>query len=181
MTASTLAYRRGSHIVRPESNTNGELTPMAILSASSSPTGRSSRASRPGAFMSIRDCPREGGGYRGHSYPNKFRVWIFGRVRHVTVTVRREVKRRAAVEPVIGHIKAEHQHGSQSSEGARRRPHQRRARRAWLQLLFAAALTGGAFARLNCDAPRRTPRAAANYLHQPQPVSFTGDQKLLKT
>ena len=47
-------------------------------------------------------------GYRGHSYPNKFRVWISGQVRRVTTAIRREMKRRAAVEPVIGHIKAEH-------------------------------------------------------------------------
>jgi len=47
-------------------------------------------------------------GYRGHSYENKFRVWISGQVRRVTKTIRREMKRRAAIEPVIGHIKAEH-------------------------------------------------------------------------
>ena len=47
-------------------------------------------------------------GYRGHSYPNTFRVWISGQVRRVTKTIRREMRRRAAVEPVIGHIKAEH-------------------------------------------------------------------------
>ena len=47
-------------------------------------------------------------GYRGHDYPNKFRVWISGQVRRVTKTIRREMKRRAAVEPVIGHVKAEH-------------------------------------------------------------------------
>ena len=47
-------------------------------------------------------------GYRGHTYANKFRVWISGQVRNVTATIRREMKRRAAVEPVIGHIKAEH-------------------------------------------------------------------------
>jgi IS5 family transposase len=47
-------------------------------------------------------------GYRGHSYPNKFRVWISGQVRRVTKTIRREMKRRAAIEPVIGHVKAEH-------------------------------------------------------------------------
>jgi len=29
-------------------------------------------------------------------------------VRRVTATIRREMKRRAAVEPVIGHMKAEH-------------------------------------------------------------------------
>jgi transposase, IS5 family len=47
-------------------------------------------------------------GYRGHNHPNKFRVWISGQVRRTTATLRREMKRRAAVEPVIGHIKAEH-------------------------------------------------------------------------
>ncbi len=45
---------------------------------------------------------------RGHNHPNKFRVWISGQVRRVTKTIRREMKRRAAVEPVIGHVKAEH-------------------------------------------------------------------------
>ena len=46
-------------------------------------------------------------GYRGHN-ANKFRVWISGQVRRTTAALRREMKRRAAVEPVIGHIKAEH-------------------------------------------------------------------------
>ena len=36
------------------------------------------------------------------------RVWISGQVRRVTASIRREMKRRAAVEPVIGHVKAEH-------------------------------------------------------------------------
>jgi transposase, IS5 family len=47
-------------------------------------------------------------GYRGHSHPHKFRVWISGQVRRVTASIRREMRRRAAVEPVIGHLKAEH-------------------------------------------------------------------------
>ena len=47
-------------------------------------------------------------GYRGHTYPNKFRVWISGQVRRATKAIRREMRRRAAVEPVIGHLKAEH-------------------------------------------------------------------------
>jgi transposase, IS5 family len=47
-------------------------------------------------------------GYRGHTYPHQFRVWISGQVRRVTASIRREMKRRAAVEPVIGHVKAEH-------------------------------------------------------------------------
>jgi len=47
-------------------------------------------------------------GYRGHNHPHKFRVWISGQARRVTATIRREMKRRAAVEPVIGHMRAEH-------------------------------------------------------------------------
>lgn len=47
-------------------------------------------------------------GYRGHNHPNKFKVWISGQVRRTTAAIKREMKRRAAVEPVIGHIKAEH-------------------------------------------------------------------------
>jgi len=47
-------------------------------------------------------------GYRGHNHKEKFRVWITGQARRVTAPIRREMKRRAAVEPVIGHLKAEH-------------------------------------------------------------------------
>jgi IS5 family transposase len=47
-------------------------------------------------------------GYRGHSYPNRFKVWISGQVRRVTKAIRREMRRRAAVEPVIGHVKDDH-------------------------------------------------------------------------
>ena len=47
-------------------------------------------------------------GYRGHTYANKFKVWISGQVRRVTATIRREMKRRAAIEPVIGHVKSDH-------------------------------------------------------------------------
>jgi transposase, IS5 family len=47
-------------------------------------------------------------GYRGHNHPHKFRIWITGQVRRTTAAIKREMKRRAAVEPVIGHLKAEH-------------------------------------------------------------------------
>ena len=50
-------------------------------------------------------------GYRGHNLPRKTRVWITGQVRRVTRQIRREMRRRAAVEPVIGHLKAEHRMG----------------------------------------------------------------------
>ncbi|MGY0575831.1 IS5 family transposase [Bradyrhizobium sp. RDM12] len=47
-------------------------------------------------------------GYRGHNYPDRFKVWISGQVRRVTKAIRREMRRRAAVEPVIGHLKDNH-------------------------------------------------------------------------
>jgi IS5 family transposase len=56
-------------------------------------------------------------GYRGHNHKEKFRVWISGQVRRVTKPIRREMKRRAAVEPVIGHIKAEHRMGGNYLKG----------------------------------------------------------------
>src|SRR5262249_7414365 len=47
-------------------------------------------------------------GYRGHNYPNRFKVWISGQVRRVTKAIRREMRRRAAIEPVIGHLNDDH-------------------------------------------------------------------------
>ena len=47
-------------------------------------------------------------GYRGHNYPDRFKVWISGQARRVTHVIRREMRRRAAVEPVIGHLKDDH-------------------------------------------------------------------------
>ena len=41
----------------------------------------------------------------------KFRVWITGQVRQVTKPMRREMKRRADVEPVIGHTNPGHRMG----------------------------------------------------------------------
>jgi len=49
-------------------------------------------------------------GYRGHNAPPdyKFRVFITGQKRRMTLKIKREMRRRSAVEPVIGHLKAEH-------------------------------------------------------------------------
>lgn len=49
-------------------------------------------------------------GYRGHNAPlsHKFKVFTSGQKRRMTPTIKREMKRRAAIEPVIGHIKNEH-------------------------------------------------------------------------
>jgi IS5 family transposase len=52
-------------------------------------------------------------GYKGHNTPlsHKFRVFTAGQKRRVTPAIKREMRRRAAVEPVIGHIKNEHRMG----------------------------------------------------------------------
>ena len=56
-------------------------------------------------------------GYRGHNYPDRFKVWISGQVRRVTRAIRREMRRRAAVEPVIGHVKDDHRMGRNHLKG----------------------------------------------------------------
>jgi IS5 family transposase len=52
-------------------------------------------------------------GYRGHNAPAeyKFRVFTSGQKRGMTPAIKRELRRRSAVEPVIGHLKAEHRMG----------------------------------------------------------------------
>jgi IS5 family transposase len=49
-------------------------------------------------------------GYRGHGAPAPYdmRVYISEQKRGVTKAIKRELKRRAAVEPVIGHMKSDH-------------------------------------------------------------------------
>ena len=52
-------------------------------------------------------------GYRGHNAPPdyKFRIFIAGQQRRVTPRIKRQMRRRSAIEPVIGHMKAEHRMG----------------------------------------------------------------------
>ena len=49
-------------------------------------------------------------GYRGHNAPlsHRFKVYTSGQKRHMTPAIKREMRRRSAVEPVIGHIKNGH-------------------------------------------------------------------------
>jgi IS5 family transposase len=44
-------------------------------------------------------------GYRGHDAPRPRRVFISGQKRGVFGTFKRELRRRSAVEPLIGHMK----------------------------------------------------------------------------
>ena len=46
-------------------------------------------------------------GYRGHAAENPHRVYISGQKRGVFGAIKRELRRRSAIEPVIGHMKAE--------------------------------------------------------------------------
>ena len=52
-------------------------------------------------------------GYRGHNAPPdyRFKVYTSKQKRRVTPQIKREMKRRSAVEPVIGHLKEEHRMG----------------------------------------------------------------------
>jgi IS5 family transposase len=49
-------------------------------------------------------------GYRGHNAPEeyKFRIFISGQKRGLTQAIKRDLRRRSAVEPVIGHAKSDH-------------------------------------------------------------------------
>ena len=52
-------------------------------------------------------------GYRGHNAPpdHKFKVYISGQKQGVTEAIKRDLRRRSAVEPCIGHLKSEHRMG----------------------------------------------------------------------
>jgi len=52
-------------------------------------------------------------GYRGHNAPPeyKFKIYTSKQKRRVTPQIKREMKRRSAIEPVIGHTKEEHRMG----------------------------------------------------------------------
>ena len=49
-------------------------------------------------------------GYRGHNAPEdyKYKIYISGQKRDVTDAIKRDLRRRSAIEPVIGHAKSEH-------------------------------------------------------------------------
>ncbi len=46
-------------------------------------------------------------GYRGHDVPNPRRVFISGQKRGVFGLIKRELRRRSAIEPIIGHLKTD--------------------------------------------------------------------------
>lgn len=49
-------------------------------------------------------------GYKGHNAPpeHRFKVYTAGQKRRMTDAIKREMRRRSAIEPVIGHLKSDH-------------------------------------------------------------------------
>jgi transposase, IS5 family len=47
-------------------------------------------------------------GYKGHDYEEKLRVFISGQKRGAYGAIKRELKRRSVIEPIIGHAKSGH-------------------------------------------------------------------------
>jgi transposase, IS5 family len=60
-------------------------------------------------------------GYRGHNAPpdHKYRVFVTEQKRGMTKAIKREMRRRAAVEPVIGHLKDDHRMGRNYLAGSK--------------------------------------------------------------
>lgn len=60
-------------------------------------------------------------GYRGHNAPlsHKFKIFTTGQKRRMTPAIKREMKRRAAIEPAIGHVKLEHRMGCNYLAGSK--------------------------------------------------------------
>jgi IS5 family transposase len=88
-------------------------------------------------------------GYRGHN-ADRARVFVSGQKRAVTPTIRRERRRRSAIEPVIGHMKSDGHLGRNfllSTEGDAANlvlaaaGHNLRLLRAWLAWLLACLLS----------------------------------------
>ena len=126
-------------------------------------------------------------GYRGHNAPpdHKFKVYISGQRRRVTETIKRELRRRSAVEPVIGHAKSEHRmgrnylagaHGDAANAVLAAAGYNFRRLLAWLAALWRAFVTTILAAARDAPIPRATlplefiePTAALNT------AFFTGD------
>ena len=72
-------------------------------------------------------------GYRGHDAPEPLRVFRSGQKRGVHGQIKKELRRRGAIEAAIGHMKNEGHLGRIYLKGPPRRPRQRRPHRRWLQ------------------------------------------------
>jgi hypothetical protein len=78
-----------------------------IRSRPSFPTSNANPAERSGCLVADKS-------YHGHYAPPldyKFRIYISGQRRGLTDVTKRDIRRRSAVEPVIGHLKDDHRMG----------------------------------------------------------------------
>jgi IS5 family transposase len=57
-------------------------------------------------------------GYRGHKVEGQTEVFVAGRRRGITATIRRELRRRSAIEAMIGHMKLDGKLGRNHLKGA---------------------------------------------------------------
>ena len=105
-------------------------------------------------------------GYRGHSAPKPRRVFISGQKRGVVGVIKRELRRRSAIEPVIGHMKSDGHlgrnflkgyPGDQANAVLSAVGHNFRLILAWLALLWRLILT----ALAQCLGPTPQLRAAS--------------------
>ena len=106
-------------------------------------------------------------GYRGHDAQNPRRVYISGQKRGVTDAIKRDLRRRSAVEPVIGHAKGEHRmgrnflkgtHGDAANAVLAAAGYNFRRLLAWLAILWRVCITAMFAAATDPDiAPLRYP------------------------
>jgi IS5 family transposase len=88
-------------------------------------------------------------GYRGHDAPRPLRVFISGQKRGVHGAIKRELRRRSAIEPVIGHMKSDGhlgrnylkgRHGDQANAALSAIGHNLRLVLNWLRLRLCVIL-----------------------------------------
>jgi hypothetical protein len=109
-------------------------------------------------------------GYRGHNAANPRRVFISGQKRGVFGRIKRELRRRSAIEAVIGYLKAEGHLGRCDLKG--------RAGDAANVILSARRLQPSPRSRLAEDHFARHPPRATTHLRDPtsrQTSFLTGD------
>jgi len=114
-------------------------------------------------------------GYRGHNPPesHKFRVFIAEQSRRVTEAIKRELRRRPAVEPVIGHLKSDHRMGRNFL--AHTQGDAVNAVLAAAGYNFKRLQPGSRFSAPRCSQPSPRSQAQNNSPSQRKTVFFTGD------
>jgi IS5 family transposase len=103
-------------------------------------------------------------GYRGHDAPNPRRIFISGQRRGVHGQIKRELRRRSAIEPVIGHLKSggslgrnflKGRHGDRANPILAATGHNLRLVLRWLRILLR--LLSAAFSATLAPPPAENP------------------------